>query len=313
MYSAREKRSFLKHIGDILSPMDRSDIPSLDDLRAFEATARLGSVRLAADALALTHGAVSRRITKLAKDIGVSLFEKHGRGLRLTPAGETLNLTLGRFFGELSATVQSLRASHAEKTALVLSCEPSVAARWLIPRLGAFQAVHPGIALHLSVGGGLVDFRKNQVDLAIRRLDFAVPESWNVQPLFAESVGPVMRPECVPSFEHGDYLALGSKTRPDAWAQWLKTHPSARRPTEIRYFDHHALIVEAAAAGLGVALSPRVLAVDDVERGSLAAPAGFDPDGSQYGLIWLGWSELQGAALALAAWLQAQFGRLADD
>jgi len=290
--------------------MDRSDIPSLDDLRAFEATARLGSVRLAADSLALTHGAVSRRITKLANDIGVSLFEKNGRGLRLTPAGETLNLTLGRFFGELGATVQSLRASRPGKTALVLSCEPSVAARWLIPRLGAFQTAHPGIALHLSVGGGLVDFRKNQVDLAIRRLDFAVPEAWNVKTLFAERVGPVMRPEWVPKFERGDYLALGSKTRPDAWAKWLKAHPSARRPTEIRYYDHHALIVEAAAAGLGVALSPLVLVVDDVERGSLAAPAGFDPDGSQYGLIWLGAGELQGVEFELAEWLLAQFSHL---
>ena len=123
-----------------------------------------------------------------------------------------------------------------------------------------------------------MDFRKNQVDLAIRRLDFAVPETWNVRTLFPEKVGPVMRPELVPEFEHGDYLALGSKTRPDAWAQWLKTHPSARRPTEIRYYDNHALIVEAASAGLGVALSPLVLAIDDVERGSLAAPAGFDAD-----------------------------------
>jgi DNA-binding transcriptional LysR family regulator len=296
-------------IGDILSPVNRTDIPSLDDLRAFEATARLGSVRLAADSLALTHGAVSRRITKLAVDIGVRLFEKNGRGLRLTPAGETLNLTLSRFFGELAATVQSLRVISAWKTALVLSCEPSVAVRWLIPRLGAFQAAHPNMALHLSVGGGLVDFRKNHVDLAIRRLDFAIPEAWNVRILFPEKMGPVMRPEFVSRFEDGDYLALGSKTRPDAWAQWLKTHPSARRPTEIRYYDHHALIVEAASAGLGVALSPLVLAVDDVERGSLAAPAGFDPDGSQYGLIWLGSSELQGTELELAAWLQAQFSR----
>jgi DNA-binding transcriptional LysR family regulator len=290
--------------------MDRSDIPSLDDLRAFEATARLGSVRLAADSLALTHGAVSRRITKLANDIGVRLFEKSGRGLRLTPAGETLNLTLGRFFGELAATVQSLRASHAAKTSLVLSCEPSVAVRWLIPRLGLFQQAHPDIAVHLSVGGGLVDFRKNQVDLAIRRLDFAVPETWNVRTLFPERMGPVMRPEWVPKFKRGDYLALGSKTRPDAWKHWLKTHPSARRPTEIRYYDHHALIVEAASAGLGVALSPLVLAVDDVERGSLAAPAGFDADGSHYGLLWLGAGELQGVELALAQWLQAQFGDL---
>jgi len=291
--------------------MDRSDIPSLDDLRAFEATARLGSVRLAANSLALTHGAVSRRINKLADDIGVKLFERNGRGLRLTPAGETLNLTLGRFFGELAATLESLRAPSAEKTSLVLSCEPSVAARWLIPRLGGFQVAHPDVALHLSVGGGLVDFRKNQVDLAVRRLDFAVPEAWNVRPLFPEKVGPVMRPEWVPKFERGDYLALGSKTRPDAWAQWLKTHPSARRPKEVRYYDHHSLIVEAASAGLGVALSPLVLAVDDVERGSLAAPAGFDPDGSQYGLIWLGSSELEGVELELAEWLLAQFSRLA--
>ncbi|HSV46579.1 MAG TPA: LysR family transcriptional regulator, partial [Ramlibacter sp.] len=264
--------------------------------------------RLAADSLALTHGAVSRRITKLADDIGVQLFQKSGRGLRLTPAGETLNLTLGRFFGELASTVQSLRATRAAKSALVLSCEPSVAARWLIPRLGGFQAAHPNIAVHLSVGGGLVDFRKNQVDLAIRRLDFAVPGTWNVRPLFAERVGPVMRQELVSKFERGDYLALGSKTRPDAWAQWLKTHPSARRPTEIRYYDHHSLIVEAAAAGLGVALSPLVLVVDDVERGTVAAPAGFDPDGSQYGLIWLGSNELEGVAQELAEWLQTQFG-----
>jgi DNA-binding transcriptional LysR family regulator len=290
--------------------MDRSDIPSLDDLRAFEATARLGSVRLAADSLALTHGAVSRRITKLANDIGVKLFEKSGRGLRLTPAGETLNLTLSRLFGELTATVRSLRATNAGKSSLVLSCEPSVAMRWLIPRLGGFQAAHPDVALHLSVGGGLVDFRKGQVDLAIRRLDFAVPETWNVRPLFPEKVGPVMRPELVPRFEHGDYLALGSKTRPDAWAQWLKTHPSARRPKEIRYYDSHSLIVEAASAGLGVALSPLVLAVDDVQRGSLAAPAGFDLDGSHYGLIWLGSNELQGVEFELAEWLHAQFSGL---
>jgi DNA-binding transcriptional LysR family regulator len=287
--------------------MDRSEIPSLDDLRAFEATARLGSVRLAADSLALTHGAVSRRIGKLADDIGVKLFEKNGRGLRLTPAGETLNLTLGRFFGELSATVQSLRAASTGKSALVLSCEPTVAMRWLIPRLGGFQAAHPNIAIHLSVGGGLVDFRRNQVDLAIRRLDFAVPETWNVRPIFPEEMGPVMRPELLPRFDNGDYVALGSKTRPEAWAQWLKTHPLARRPSEIRYFDTHSLLVEAASAGLGVALSPRVLAVDDVKRGSLAAPAGFDPDGSQYGLLWLGSSELQGVEFELAQWLQAQF------
>jgi len=287
--------------------MKRADISSLDDLRAFEATARLGSVRLAADSLALTHGAVSRRITKLSDDLGFKLFEKSGRGLRLTSAGQTLNLTLGRFFGELAATVESLRAANVRQSTLVLSCEPSVAMRWLIPRLAKFQGAHPDIALHLSVGGGPVEFNRDRIDLAIRRLDFAISESWQVQRLFAERVGPVMSPKLAPAFKRGDYIALGAKTRPKAWSQWLKTHPSVPRPSEIRYYDHHFLIVEAASAGLGVALSPLVLATDDLDRERLVGPLGFDADGSHYGLIWQGGAGLAGARLELAKWLKEEF------
>ena len=289
--------------------MKRGDIPSLDDLRAFEATARLGSVRLAADSLALTHGAVSRRITKLADDLGFRLFEKSGRGLRLTSAGQTLNLTLGRFFVELAATVDSLRAANTRQSTLVLSCEPSVAMRWLIRRLARFQGAHPDVALHLSVGGGPVEFNRDRIDLAIRRLDFAIPESWQVQRLFPEKVGPVMSPTLAPAFKRGDYIALGSKTRPKAWSQWLKAHPSVPRPTEIRYHDHHFLMVEAASAGLGVALSPFVLATDDLDAKRLVGPLGFDADGSHYGLIWQRGAELAGAGLALARWLQQECSR----
>ncbi|MEO6359546.1 MAG: LysR family transcriptional regulator [Sphingomicrobium sp.] len=291
--------------------MKRSDIPSLDDLRAFEAVARLGSVRVAADHLALTHGAVSRRITKLSEELGFRLFERSGRGLRLTRAGETLNLTLSRFFAELTATVESLRAVDTLQDALVLSCEPSVAMRWLIPRLGSFQSANPEVALHLSVGGGAVEFRRDRIDLALRRLDFAMPEAWHVERLFAERVGPVMAAQLVPSFESGQFVALGSKTRPDAWSQWLAAHPAVRPPTEVRFYDHHSLIVEAASAGLGVALSPFVLAIDDIERGRLVAPAGFDADGSYYGLIWTGERELSGSARELALWLKHECAPLA--
>lgn len=286
--------------------MKRGEFPSLDDLRAFETTARLGSVRLAADSLALTHGAVSRRITKLSDDIGFRLFEKSGRGLRLTSAGEVLNLTLNRFFGELATTVESLRASNAQQNTLVLSCEPSLAMRWLIPRLGNFQEEHSNVALHLSVGGGPFDFRRDRIDLAIRRLDFPIPKSWYVQRLFAERVGPVMSPHLATAFEDGNYIALGSKTRPEAWSQWLAAHPSIRQPHEIRYYDHHSLIVAAACAGLGVALSPLVLATDDLQSERLIAPVGFDTDGSHYGLIWMVEKELTGARLALSRWLQEE-------
>ncbi|SCC91896.1 Transcriptional regulator [Thiomonas sp. X19] len=290
--------------------MNRNDIPSLDDLRAFEAAARLGSVRMAADSLALTHGAVSRRINKLSDDLGFRLFEKSGRGIRLTAAGQTLNLTLGRFFGELETTVSSLRNANSRQSTLVLSCEPSVAMRWLIPRLAGFQSAHPNIALHLSVGGGTVEFDRDRINLAIRRLDFALPSSWHVQPLFPEKVGPVMRPQLVSAFSHGNFVALGSKTRPAAWSQWLKTHPQAPRPLEIRYYDHHFLIVEAASAGLGVAMSPLVLATDDLDRKRLAAPLGFDADGSHYGLISSDKAELFDAEMELTKWLQTECSTL---
>src|SRR5215212_7122022 len=142
------KRYFLTQIGDMRSPVKRSDIPSLDDLRAFETAARLGSLR---------------------------------------------------------STVESLRSAEVEQPAVVLSCEPSVAMRWLIPRLANLQEAHPEIALHLSVGGGPVEFRRDRIDLAFRRLDFALPESWRIERLFAETVGPVLSAQLLAAFQEGRY------------------------------------------------------------------------------------------------------------
>jgi DNA-binding transcriptional LysR family regulator len=181
--------------------------------------------------------------------------------------------------------------------------------RWLIPRLAGFQGAHPDIALHLSVGGGPVEFQRDRINLAIRRLDFGIPDAWQVQRLFSERVGPVLSPQLVPAFERGEYIALGSKTRPNAWAHWLERHPSVPRPSEIRYFDHHFLIVEAASAGLGVALSPLVLVIDDLDKKRLVGPLGFDVDGSHYGLIWRDKADLVGPGLAVADWLHEECSR----
>lgn len=283
--------------------MKRSEMPSLDDLRAFETTARLGSVRLAADELSLTHSAVSRRITKLSNELGFDVFQKSGRGLKLTAAGEKLYLTMGRFFKELSSNINDLRFENRKQNALVLSCEPSVAMRWLIPRLAKFYAMHPDIGLNLSVGGGFVDFRRDQIDLAIRRLDFAISPDHHVLRLFTERLGPVMSPRLCDAFLKGDYIALATKTRRNAWADWLSQQPSIYPPKEIRYYDHHFLILEAAISELGVAMSPQVLAVDDINRQRLIAPVGFIEDGSDYGLLWSGQSELTQRANDMARWL----------
>ena len=124
--------------------------PSLNDLRAFEAVARLGSMRAAADELSLTHGAVSRRVAKLADDLGLVLVEPAGRGLRITAAGQLLASSMNRALALVNGTIDTLQDRGAKRP-VVLSCERSVAMRWLIPRLSAFQDRHPDIDLHLSV------------------------------------------------------------------------------------------------------------------------------------------------------------------
>ncbi|WP_419905475.1 LysR family transcriptional regulator [Kiloniella sp.] len=218
--------------------MKRSTIPSLDDLRAFEAVARLGTVKAASEELALTHGAVSRRISKLALDINAQLFEPRGRGICLTRDGEILSKATFGAFEQLSDALSEIKSS-TENEPIVLSCERSVAMRWLIPRLSKFQDLHPEVDLHLSVGGGTLDFQRDRITLAIRRLDFPIEPSWSVIPLMKETIGPVMQPAMKVHFINHNYIALGSKTRPEAWDDWLKEHPSTPRPRETRFQDHH--------------------------------------------------------------------------
>lgn len=282
--------------------MKRSEIPSLDDLRAFETVARLGSVRAAANELALTHGAVSRRVAKLTADLGFRLIEPFGRGVRLTPEGERLATSASSAFGEISDALREIRTGSVVPP-IVLSCERSLAMRWLIPRLSAFQDKYPDIEVHLSTGGGPLDFVRDRVTLAIRRLDFPVDPEWTIIRLMAEQVGPVMVPSMRERFETGDYVALGSKTRPLAWQLWLDLRPDAPRPRATRLLDHHFLMMEAALGGLGVALAPKAIAANDAR---LAAPLGFDIDGTDYGLIYPTRTTMFDDVKALIDWLIAQ-------
>lgn len=285
--------------------MKRSNIPYLDDLRAFETVARLGSVRAAAGELALTHGAVSRRVSKLAADLNLRLLEAQGRGLRLTRDGAILAEVTGKAFGLITAALAEIR-SASTPAPIILSCERSLAMRWLIPRLSGFQDQFPDVEVHLSTGGGAFDFVRDRVALAIRRLDFPVDPSWTVVRLMPERVGPVMLPALRGGFEVGEYVALGARTRPEAWEAWLSAHPEAPRPRTLRFLDHHFLMAEAALGGLGVALAPQAIAADDVAAARLESPFGFDPDGSDYGLIHP--KSMSGSAglAALRDWIIAQ-------
>ncbi|WP_395494914.1 LysR substrate-binding domain-containing protein [Acetobacter sp. KSO5] len=285
--------------------MKRSDIPSLDDLRAFAAVVRLGSVRAAATELALTHGAVSRRVSKLADDLKLQILEPDGRGVRPTRDGAHLAEAATDALKGIAAALTEIRSS-SDAQPIVLSCERSLAMRWLIPRLSDFHDNHPGIDVHLSTGGGALDFARDRITLAIRRLDFPLAPNWAVTTIEQEAVGPVMRPDMAQRFADGGYLALGSRTRPEAWKNWLASRPDMPTPRDVRLYDHHFMMLEAAANGLGVALSPRIIAMDDIATGRLVAPAGFDADGTSYGLIWPSGMEITDSVSILEKWIIKQ-------
>lgn len=259
------------------------DLPPPNTLLPFEATVRRASMTAAAQELHVTHGAVSRQIQNLERALGVSLFERGARTLRPTPEARQLAAVVRDALDQIDTAARQVSRRSTDGP-LTLSCEPTLLMRWLIPRLPDLTASVPDVTVHLSAGGGPVPFDRGGVDLAIRRDDFPFPSEVSRTPLFAERVGPVCRPDLVASMER--LPLLHTRTRPRAWEDWRRVAgaPSAGSSGE-QTFEHFYLTLQAAAAGVGAAIGPYALVRDDLERGQLAAPFGFRPDGTRYFLL----------------------------
>ncbi|MNM66562.1 Glycine cleavage system transcriptional activator [compost metagenome] len=290
-----------------------SDLPPmhwLGAIRFFEAAARLGSFVRAADELHLTHGAISRQIRQLEEALGVPLFERRNRAVFLTEAGRTLHAAATQSLAGLAEAVARIRAP-APRAALVLSCEPTIAMRWLIPRLSRFAAAYPDIALHLMAAGGPIDFRKSGVDVALRRNDFPFDTRWHTRELAQECVGPVCRPDLATA-DPAAVTRLHTRTRPDAWQRWQqfeageKAGPAVQIGRSDQWYEHFYLSLQAAAAGLGWAMASRLMAADELADGRLAAPLGFVADGSSYYLIAPAPFAQDARLAALHGWLRTE-------
>ena len=142
-------------------------LPPMQALRAFEAAARTKSLTRAAESLNLTHGAISHQIKSLEADFGVPLVARAGRGIRLTDEGERFATRVRAALSELSDAVREV-SEQSNPRQLRVSVMPSFAARWLLPRIGRFLAAHPDIDLDVRSNFALVDFRRDDVDAAIR-------------------------------------------------------------------------------------------------------------------------------------------------
>ena len=144
-----------------------SRLPSLNGLRAFEAAARHMSFTLAAAELNVTQTAISHQIRRLEEELGVRLFARQNRSLELTPEAREYLPGIRAAFNDLRLATDRLKRKDNDRV-LTVSTLASLAAKWLLPRLSSFQQAHPTIDVRITTSTSLVDFRRDDVDAAIR-------------------------------------------------------------------------------------------------------------------------------------------------
>lgn len=260
-----------------------TNLPPLNALRAFEAAARRLSFTKAAEELNVTPGAISQQIRHLEEFSGAPLFRRTGRQVLLTDVGEATLPLLTNAFEQLTEATHVLRAPK-RRNRLMISCAPSLAAKWLAHRLDKFQNLHPEAEVWVSADIAIIDFAGPEIDLAIR-YGGGNYEGLRVEKLMSEEVLPVCSPELLKGdkplktpadLKHHALLHDESPENdpscPD-WSSWLAARDvSGVDTTRGPRFNQAAMIVEAAASGRGIALAKRAIAAGDLESGRLIAP-----------------------------------------
>lgn len=253
-------------------------LPPLNAVRAFEAAARHLSFTLAAEELNVTQAAVSHQVKALEQRLGVPLFRRLNRGLRLTDAGALYRTELEDILDRLEQATERLRASEAAGL-LTVSTGTSFASKWLVPRLQRFRERRPDIDVRIDADDALTDFRRDNVDLAIRYGGGVYPGLYSVK-LLQDIVFPVCSPKLLEGphplrapedLKH--HTLLHDQGVVEDWSSWLRTAgvsgvDASRGPS----FSHSAMLIEAAIAGQGVALARSSMVAHDLREGRLVQP-----------------------------------------
>lgn len=258
----------------------RRKIPSNSALMAFEASARHGSFARAADELALTEGAISRQIGRLEAFLGVTLFERVGNRVRLLPNGERYAGQVRESLDRLERDSQYLMGQTSDGASLDIAIIPTFATRWLIPRLARFRERHPNIVVHLSERMEPFVLAGSGFDAAIH-FEHPAWTGMRTHRLLHERLVPVCHPTLLDA-SIGDASLdklprLHRRQNPEAWQRYAQeTGIALTNPAIGARYDLHAMLIEAALAGLGVALVPRLYVETELAEGRLIAPW---PDG----------------------------------
>ncbi len=271
-------------------------------------TVRKGTFGEAAEALFVTHGAISRHIRTLEDLLGVVLLTRGPQGTKPTPEGAKLAAGLSRAFSLIQESVDEVRPR-----ALELSCSSSIMMHWFLPRLAKLHSTFPTMEVGLRTGHGPIDFAQDGVSVAIRLGKIPAPPGITPIPLADEWIGAVCSPDYVTSYgvsgvgDLDSLRLLASKTRRHAWNDWYSvTHTQCPELSNTEFFEHFYLLIQAAKVGLGMACVPRMLVQAELDSGALVAPFGF-VKGPEKLVLWVSPSAKNRADTAnLVTWIKEE-------
>ena len=259
-------------------------LPPLNALRAFEAAGRHLSFTKAAEELSVTQAAISHQVKLLEETLGLPLFRRLNRRLQLTDVGSAYLPPLLEAFDSIATATDRLHASE-QSGPLKVSTLHSFAVKWLLPRLPRFLEGHPEIDVLVSSSVALVDFVRDDFDIALRYGSGVYP-GLQVDVLMGDEIIPVCSPALLErdpplrepeDLRHTTLLHDVVRSTPDDpdWRIWLEhagiTGVNVERGPR---FTEANMVIQAAIAGQGVALTRRVIAKDDLDAGMLVAPFG---------------------------------------
>jgi len=284
-------------------------MPPLNALRAFEAAARQLSFTRAAEELFVTQAAVSHQVKALEDWLGLKLFHRMGRGLRLTEEGQDYMPVLRDAFDAIEGATERLVHAESEQR-LTMSTTDSFAAGWLVQRLKRFRARHPDIDVRVTTTDVPVDFARSDVEFSIRYGTGPWPGTETI-PLFTEEIFPVCSPKLVdglhPLHEPKDLFrhTLLHDDMTVTWGNWLMAAgiegiDAERGPA----YMHSNLVIQAAIEGEGVALGRSRLVARELEEGRLVKPFEFSlPSNFSYFMVYPLASKDRPKIVAFRDWL----------
>jgi LysR family transcriptional regulator, glycine cleavage system transcriptional activator len=256
--------------------------PGLRTLRAFDAAAAHLNFSRAAEDMAVTPAAISNQIKELEDQIGVQLFQRTSRSMRLTKQGEVLATAAHEAIEVLTRALHRVRRLE-NKTQLRVTSTPSIAAKWLVPRLDRFMAAFPGSDVRVDVSNTLMDFDRDDIDVAIRFGNGRYP-GLRADMLFQDTLSPVCSPKLIQNkplrtpkdllkhtLIHLEWDAQGQPW--PNWRMWMQAAGIKDFDDKSGlHFGQTALTIQAAIDGQGVALGDSTLVADDIAAGRLVRP-----------------------------------------